>query len=280
MPGILCALCGLSVPPVACRFRDGRVPHAVIFLPGLHLVPRQRTWHRGCSPPPVSLHMSDFKAAIRALSEEPRLLDRRDSDDRRRHWRRTRRCSRSTTASCSTRSPSPILRRWSRSGRTTRSSISTRRPSRGRATRRFAIAGAVVRVGRHLRVRQLHAHRQRRSRTAERPARQRDVPADARHPAGARPQLHARTRICRTARPCASSATSCGRRASAAATTLVGETITLNGQPWQVVGIMPPRLSAAVRAGADLRAARLRGRRPDAGRRSRTAPATRSRSRG
>ncbi len=60
---------------------------------------------------------------------------------------------------------------------------------------------------------------------------------------------------------------------------LVSETITLNGQPWQVVGIMPPRLSppfgkcrSSPRAYSRSRVSRRN--------RSRTAPATHSQSRG
>ena len=60
--------------------------------------------------------------------------------------------------------------------------------------------------------------RQRRSGAAERPARQRLVPADARRAAGARPQLPAVGRCRPTDRRSASSATSSGRRGSAAAT--------------------------------------------------------------
>ena len=65
--------------------------------------------------------------------------------------------------------------------------------------------------------------------------------------AGARAATSPRPTTCRTARRCASSATSCGQRSSASAPSIVGETIQLNGQSWQVIGIMPPQLTPPFR---------------------------------
>ena len=103
---------------------------------------------------------------------------------------------------------------------------------------------AIVRLDRRQRVRQLHAHRQRRAAASStdcgRAARSSPTLGD---PAGARPRIHGRRRRPeRTGRVPHQPRDVAGtlRRPRR----LVGQTITLNGQPWQVIGITPPRMTA------------------------------------
>ena len=150
---------------------------------------------------------------------------------------------------------------------------------RGRATRSFENTRARSASIGDLGVRQFHADRQRRSGAAEQPARQRLVLSDARHPAGGRPQFHRR-------RGSAQRSGGLHHQPRAVADALRRPSVARerdhHAQRPAVAGGRHHAAAAvaAVRAGAGLRAARIRGRRVSRRNRSRTAPATRSRSRG
>ena len=132
-----------------------------------------------------------------------------------------------------------------------------RRRSRGHDIKRFA-RSALLLVRRRVGVRQFHADWQWGSRAAHRTACQFDLPFDARRPASVGSQLYGPRRTCRMDPRLHFEPRALGD-ALRGTPGIVGESIVLNGQPWQVVGIMPPRVIRAVWPGAGIRAARIRG---------------------
>ena len=106
---------------------------------------------------------------------------------------------------------------------------------------------------------QLQPDRRRRARAHRHDPRVVEPAADARRRGPTLGRLFApkTTRPGRPGRRCSVTAPGCG--ATAAIRSVVGRSLTLNGQPYEIVGVLPRRLRSAARGDADARRRRGRG---------------------